>query len=159
MHYNIKFLFLPLAILSLIGCEPQSSDAPTSPNAKGRWYTAEQAVAGKSVFQSHCATCHGPNAEGTADWTTRDANGNFPPPPLDGTAHAWHHPLEDLRKVIAQGGNAFGGVMPAFSETLDDTEISAAIAYFQQQWDDEIYERWLKIDEARQTSQEDESSP
>ena len=36
--------------------------------------------------------------------------------------------------------------MPAFGTTLEDEEILAAIAYFQAQWPDDIYERWLKID-------------
>lgn len=68
------------------------------------------------------------------------------PTALDGSAHAWHHPLEDLQKVVREGGISFGGVMPAFGTTLEDEEILAAIAYFQAQWPDDIYERWLKID-------------
>jgi mono/diheme cytochrome c family protein len=131
----------------LAGCEP--SNSPASGNSLSRWYTPAQAEQGKVLFQANCAVCHGVNAEGTADWFKLDANGKFPPPPLDGSAHAWHHPLADLQRVVKEGGAPFGGTMPAFGTTLDDEEIRSAIAYFQQQWPDDIYERWTKIDNAR----------
>ncbi len=108
-----------------------------------RWYTDEQVQIGEGVFQAECAVCHGAQAQGSDDWRQRDEAGHMPPPPLDGTAHAWHHPLHELRMVIHDGWNN----MPAFGERLDEAEIDAVIAWFQSQWSDAIHEAWLEYDE------------
>ena len=90
--------------------------------------------------------CHGENAEGlVSDWRQRLDDGSLPPPPLNGTAHAWHHPNAVLLQVINNGGAAFGGKMPAFAEVLDESEKLAAIAYFQNFWSDKIYAQWTQI--------------
>src|SRR5690554_4576532 len=93
----------------------------------GRWYTHTQVEAGGPLFAQHCAVCHGEQAEATADWMRRDAQGNFPPPPLNGSAHAWHHPLEVLLTVIDQGGEPYGGVMPPFRDILSHDEKLAVV--------------------------------
>ena len=107
-----------------------------------RWFSEEQVLRGSDLFQQNCASCHGRNAESTANWKQTDTNGNYPPPPLDGTAHAWHHPLDLLRRTILEGGAKIGGLMPAFNGKLSDDEIDAVIAYFQSKWSDEIYQNW-----------------
>ncbi len=124
------------------GC---GSDTPTIDTVPGRWYTTEQVLQGKVLFLNHCASCHGEAAESTPDWRKTDANGNYPPPPLNGTAHAWHHPLAILEQTIATGGIPLGGVMPGFASTLNEDEARATIAYFQDFWPDEIYTRWREI--------------
>jgi mono/diheme cytochrome c family protein len=111
-----------------------------------RWYTEQQVELGRSLFLTHCEACHGERAEATTQWRKTDANGNYPPPPLNGTAHAWHHPLVVLEQTVAIGGIPIGGVMPRFAETLGKQEIRATIAFFQNFWSDEIYARWLEID-------------
>ncbi len=68
-----------------------------------------------------------------------------PPPPLNGTAHTWHHPLEVLDNSIANGGVEFGGVMPGFAEALNEDERMKIIAWFQSLWSEDIYERWQSI--------------
>ena len=85
---------------------------------------------------------HGANAEGTADWKKTDANGNYPPPPLNGSAHAWHHSIPQLARTIKEGGIKLGGVMPPFGDKLSDQDVLAVIAYFQSKWPDEIYTSW-----------------
>lgn len=112
---------------------------------EGRWYTAEQVAEGRRVFGANCASCHGFNAQGTADWKQRNPDGSLPPPPLNGSAHAWHHPMSVLRQVIRDGTASMGGNMPAWGETLTEQQIDASIAYFQSQWSDEIYARWDKM--------------
>ena len=109
-----------------------------------RWYTPQQLAQGEVLFKQNCAVCHGQNAEATPNWKQSDANGIFPPPPLNGTAHAWHHDLEVLRKQIREGGQKLGGVMPAFGDTLTSEQIDMVIAYFQSKWPDELYQRWAK---------------
>ena len=107
-----------------------------------RWFSQAVVDHGQGLFQQHCAVCHGANAEGTANWKQRDADGNYPPPPLDGNAHAWHHSIPQLLQYIKDGSIRIGGVMPAFGEQLSDQEILTLIAFFQSKWSDELYQRW-----------------
>jgi mono/diheme cytochrome c family protein len=89
--------------------------------------------------------CHGKAAKGLVnDYKKPLADGSYPPPPLNGTGHAWHHPLSSLMGSIKNGGIAIGGSMPAFKAKLDNAEMLAAIAYFQNWWPDETYQAWVK---------------
>lgn len=101
-----------------------------------------QVSRGGRLFQQNCTECHGAMGEGTPNWRTLDANGDYPPPPLNGTAHTWHHPLSVLQRTIRQGGIPLGGVMPAFGDKLSDEEIDAILAWVQTKWPDEIYAAW-----------------
>ena len=113
----------------------------------GRWYTESQIREGEPLYQSHCAVCHAADGSATAEWRTLDANGNYPPPPLNGTAHTWHHPLDQLVDTIDKGGAPFGGVMPGFGALLNRAQSVAIVAYIQSWWTDDIYARWAEIDE------------
>ena len=113
-------------------------------NSSARWYAPEQARAGKSLFAAHCASCHGAAGVGSANWQRRGADGAYPPPPLNGTAHTWHHNLTALRRTIAKGGAPYGGKMPAFGGELTDEEQDALIAYIQSLWSDKIYAIWTE---------------
>ena len=141
--------------LALTACEGEQADpkarwtdtaASASAPVAMRWYTPEQVETGAALYAHHCASCHKPNAEGTPDWKTRDANGKLPPPPLDGTAHAWHHPLDVLRQVVRRGGIPIGGSMPAFADKLAPHEIDAILAWVQSHWSDKIYAIWHERD-------------
>ena len=107
-----------------------------------RWYSLQQLEQGRTLFLQHCAVCHGPRAEGTSNWQQPDANGHYPPPPLNGSAHAWHHDLPLLQRTIREGGQKLGGQMPPFAQLLDAPQIDSVIAYFQSQWPDEVYQKW-----------------
>ena len=121
------------------GCAKEGTGEPAQPT---RWYNDQQIVLGRAVFRSHCASCHGERAEATPEWREPGPDGHYPPPPLNGTAHAWHHSLGLLKQTIEEGGAAFGGVMPPFRDVMSDEEMIATIAYFQSFWSDEIYSRW-----------------
>ena len=111
----------------------------------GRWYSPSHVKAGKRVFDANCAVCHGDQGQGLAeDWKQPLADGSYPPPPLNGTAHTWHHPASQLMRTISEGGAAFGGKMPGFSKLLSDVEKATVIAYFQNWWPQEIYDEWIK---------------
>lgn len=149
---QIKTIVLAVgALIALSACDSEQpnqkarwtdSAAPASTPALMRWYTSQQVLSGAVLYARNCASCHKPNAEGTADWMTRDANGKLPPPPLNGTAHTWHHPLTILRTVVSRGGAPVGGSMPAFGDKLSPQEIDAVLAWVQSHWSDRIYALW-----------------
>jgi mono/diheme cytochrome c family protein len=122
---------------------------PFSLNATERWYSQAQVDKGKIVFNSNCVSCHGAEAAGTLEWRKPMDDGKYPAPPLNGTAHAWHHPLTALRRQINQGGAKYGGWMPALDEILTGEQVDEAIAYIQSLWPDKIYAAWLKNDAAQ----------
>jgi mono/diheme cytochrome c family protein len=131
-----------ISALLLAACGPASDGADTVP---GRWYTSAQVESGRALFGEHCAVCHGAEASGTTEWRTPGPDGHYPPPPLDGSAHAWHHSLAQLDRSIAKGGVEFGGVMPGFAAVLDEDQRMATIAWFQSRWPDDIYAKWETI--------------
>ena len=105
--------------------------------AEYRWYSDAQVAQGQAIFQENCASCHGVNAESiAASGDTKAA------PALDGTAHAWHHSNEQLKKTISMGSIQLGGTMPAFSDKLAEADIDNVIAFFQSKWPEETYVNW-----------------
>ena len=119
-----------------------SSTTEASKKDIPRWYTPAQVARGKPLFLQHCAKCHGKQAESVPDWQKPLADGTYPPPPLNGSAHTWHHSLALLRRTVREGGAAVGGKMPPFIDKLSASEIDAIIAWLQSLWPDEIYARW-----------------
>jgi mono/diheme cytochrome c family protein len=108
-----------------------------------RWYSQEQVVKGEVVYSTHCAVCHGDRAQGlVADWQRRLPDGFYPPPPLNGTAHAWHHSLPLLIEIVQKGGVLYDGKMPGFERQLSEEEQIASIVWFQSLWSDETYRLW-----------------
>lgn len=119
--------------------------APTGNKVEGRWYTNAQLIRGKKVFKENCAVCHGANGEGlVADWKKPGADGKFPAPPLNGSAHTWHHSKDLLMRTVNQGGIALGGTMPPFKDKLTDNEKGAVLAHVMNLWQEEIYKAWAK---------------
>ena len=134
------FFILSVCLVILIGCD----NSHERPPIKGRWYTQSQLDMGQAVYTQHCQVCHGTNGEGTPQWREKLSDGSYPPPPLNGTAHTWHHSLRVLMRTLENGGKPLGGSMPGFKDTLSSKEQLAVIAYVQQFWTDEIYETWLQ---------------
>lgn len=133
----MKYLLLTSLSLLLTSCS----------KTENRWYDEELVQKGEIVFKTHCASCHGEKAQGLyKDWQEPLADGNYPPPPLNGTAHAWHHPISILSQYVYFGGEKYGGVMPGFKGKISQKEAVAAIAYFQSFWSDEMYNTWLRND-------------
>ena len=115
---------------------------PAISAAESRWYDQATVDSGGELFKQNCVSCHGLNAEGTKDWKKTDSDGKYPPPPLNGSAHAWHHSKDLLKKTIREGGAKLGGVMPGFGEKFSDEDLDALVAYFQSKWPDDVYHKW-----------------
>ena len=131
-----NLLIMSLCMVALPACNASSDKAV-------RWYSPEQVELGARVFADNCAQCHGLQAQGLVkDWKQRLPDGSYPPPPLNGSAHAWHHRLPLLVEIIQQGGALYDGKMPGFKSSLSEAEQRAAIAWFQSLWSDEIYRLW-----------------
>ncbi|MCU7932575.1 MAG: cytochrome c [Candidatus Thiodiazotropha sp. (ex Codakia rugifera)] len=143
-------LILMLGLTNLTGCDNQkvaSGEKATSvtqsqSSPTDRWYDINQVNRGGELYRETCASCHKPDASGTPNWQELDAQGNYPPPPLNGTAHTWHHPLSVLRRTVKIGGIPLGGTMPGFSDKLNNQQIDDILAWVQSHWTDEIYTIW-----------------
>lgn len=98
---------------------------------------------GKTTFENSCATCHGKVAQGVVkDWKKRLPNGMFPAPPLNGTAHTWHHSPKMLLNTINNGGTQFGGWMPGFKHQLTNKEKQALLDYLYSLWSQDIQQKY-----------------
>jgi len=101
---------------------------------------------GLKVYRVNCAKCHGSEGQGAPNWQQAGADGKYPAPPLNGTGHAWHHPMPVLVSTIKDGTQRIGGKMPPWRDKLTDADISAVIAWFQSRWPGELYEAWARMD-------------
>ncbi|SCY38066.1 Cytochrome C oxidase, cbb3-type, subunit III [Nitrosospira sp. Nl5] len=127
--------------------EPTPSAAvPVTPpkNLAARNLDPEKIKRGEAVYQANCAACHGPKGEATPGWRIPGADGRYPPPPLDDSAHAWHHSTETLERMIREGSPADGGGMPAWEGKLTNQQIDDVIVWIKSLWSDEVYEVWDK---------------
>ena len=142
---NLVFiLFITVFVSACSEEQAVSTSSKTDKSASIRTMDFAQITRGGKLFQQNCAVCHGKQAEGVSDWQKMDANGKFPPPPLNGSAHAWHHPHKVLVDTIKNGTAKLGGNMPAWKDKLSDDEINDIIAWFQSKWSDEIYSAWYE---------------
>ncbi len=135
-------LWALLLLPGLAVAAPAVDGVPYAKDARG--LVIADIKRGEQLFQQNCARCHGERAEGAADWRKRGPDGKYPPPPLNGTAHAWHHPREALARTIRQGTKKIGGNMPPFGDKLAEDEIQAIITWLVSRWPDQIYKVWSK---------------
>ena len=96
---------------------------------------------GHELYAKHCASCHGKNLEGQANWKSPLPNGRLPAPPHDASGHTWHHTDDALAGVIKFGLKPYAGEnyesdMPVFGAILGDEEIAAIVAYIKSTWPD-----------------------
>jgi len=142
--------FILLSLTLLISCDDKVKEQVASSMKKPIIKREVNFLAfsrGLKLYQKNCASCHGKNAEGTPDWRKTEDDGMFPPPPLNGTGHTWHHPTKVLVNLIKNGTAKIGGKMPAWKDKLSDQEINDILAWIKAQWPDEIYAAWYTNDQ------------
>lgn len=144
-------VFVVVAMWMAAGCQESSSPASVTAMNVERTIDAAQVARGKALFEQHCARCHGENAQGDPGWRLRHPDGTFPPPPLDGTGHAWHHSRDWLHEMILSGTEPQGR-MPAWGGKLSDQQIDDIIAWFQSLWPDEVYAAWWEMEQRSRTA-------
>lgn len=99
---------------------------------------------GEQVYVSACASCHGTDLAGQADWRSRGPDGRLPAPPHDASGHTWHHDGDTLFRLTKYGVAAliddpdYQSNMPAYEGTLTDGEIIAVLSYIKSTWPAEI---------------------
>lgn len=146
MYKLLLIVLLPV----LAACDQRETDQATAGPAPAAKVVRQQDTAqiqrGQRVYEQNCAACHGERGKGQpGDWRQRGPDGNYPPPPLDDSAHAWHHPTAVLKRVIAKGGVP-GGNMPAWQGRLSEGQIDDVVAYIKSLWSDEVYAVWDDIE-------------
>jgi mono/diheme cytochrome c family protein len=125
-------IVLILMVIFLVACG--NSESGKAPNS---------VALGQTIFTKNCMDCHGNKAQGIAeDWRKPLANGKYPAPPLNGTAHGWHHSPKVLLNSINNGGEKFGGWMPAFKDKLSEKEKLAVLDYLYSLWPKEIQQKY-----------------
>ena len=137
--YTLANIFLWVFIFSFALIEYSYADSrfPISRDSK------EQVQQGKLLYDQNCASCHKKNLSGTKNWRSVDSDGHTVPPPLNGTAHTWHHSDELLHDIIKHGFNNliknYQGKMLGFGDKLNDKEIDSILAYIKTYWPEDIY--------------------
>lgn len=141
-------------LLALAGCERFGS----RPEGLLRTDKPEVLALGRTVYQQHCAACHGAKLEGQPNWRVRDAAGLLPAPPHDASGHTWHHPdavLFDITKHgVAKAANLkdYRSAMPAFEGSLTDAQIVAVLSWIKAQWPEEIRKQQEAVNAAAEAN-------
>lgn len=146
-----------LAGLTLGGCDSASESALPQPRhpadavLQERGLDPVQVARGRAVYDRHCAECHGDQGTGQpGDWRVRNADGSYPPPPLDDTAHAWHHPTAVLLESVREGSPPGMGNMPAWKDRLSEQQMQDVVAYIKSLWSEPVYRIWRDIERRSQ---------
>ena len=100
---------------------------------------SETITFGKDIYLQECASCHGKNLAGQANWRERDDKGYMPAPPNDKNGHTWHHSDHNLFLMTKYGiekiiGKKYPNNMPAYEDMLSDYEIIAVLSYIKSTW-------------------------
>ncbi len=135
-----------MGIFFLVACSGETPVSGTTDGIKLQPDNSELIAQGKVIYIQDCASCHGTNLEGQGDWKIRSPEGLLPAPPHDETGHTWHHPDQALFDMTKYGVQKFAGPdyesdMPAYADTLTDTEIIAVLSYIKSAWPENIQKR------------------
>ena len=89
---------------------------------------AQDAAAGKEIYEQYCALCHGPQGKGDGSLSA-----NLDPRPRNHTDGAYMNALSDahLLNIVGGGGGAAGlsPIMPAWKDILSAQQIQDVVAF------------------------------
>lgn len=143
---RVEGVFLVMLLLAC-ACEkkesspPSMKETPSVPTSE-QLASMQRLMRGSSLFQEHCAQCHGPEAQGHPDWQNPQV---VAAPPLNGGGNVWKRNKRDLIAVIKNGASRKGEpVMPSWKGRLSDQDIEDVIAWLQALWPPDVYDRWRK---------------
>lgn len=105
---------------------------------------------GAGIYGDYCASCHGADLKGQANWRAQDADGYLPAPPHDETGHTWHHPDAQLIAITRDGtealvGGSYKSRMIGFGGTLSPPEILAVLAFIKSTWPQRVIDAHDRI--------------
>jgi len=108
-----------------------------------------QVSAGRVVYAANCASCHGDKLQGQPNWKERKPDDKLPAPPHDETGHTWHHPDQQLFKIVKLGVAAivpnYQTDMIGFGNRLSDQDIWNVLAYIKSTWPPDIQARQAEM--------------
>lgn len=145
--YAGRLAAAPLLVALLIGCATGPSFRATPPEKSPAPPALDPAAValGAQVYAANCASCHGAELEGEANWKEQNPDGSFRSPPHDASGHTWHHADNVLLEAIREGGARFDGEdiggdspMPAFGGQLSEAEMTAVLAFIKSTWPADI---------------------
>jgi mono/diheme cytochrome c family protein len=97
---------------------------------------------GRTIYAENCASCHGVNLEGQANWQQPLTDGSYPAPPQDASGHTWMHSDTELFVMVRDGSDAgtsnLLSTMPGFGKTLSENDMLAALAFIKSQWPPDV---------------------
>lgn len=102
---------------------------------------------GANVYEANCASCHGADLEGQANWRSPGEDGRLPAPPHDEAGHTWHHDGDTLFQLTKYGVGAlindpdYASNMPIYEGVLSNEEIVAVLSYIKSTWSEGIRAR------------------
>ncbi|WP_225769816.1 cytochrome c [Inquilinus sp. Marseille-Q2685] len=107
---------------------------------------ARQVAAGAAFYSQNCASCHGADLQGQANWRERLPSGRLPAPPHDESGHTWHHPDAVLFEIVKNGYGelappGYETDMPRFVGILSDQEIADVLAFIKSRWPRDVQMR------------------
>lgn len=113
---------------------------------------ARLVIAGKPLYEQHCASCHGVNMQGQLNWRIRMANGRLPAPPHDDSGHTWHHSDQVLLNITLNGlvpgvtaPPGYQSDMPAYQSILSEQQARAVLAYIKSFWSEQSLSTQMEI--------------
>ena len=154
-HRSIKLasLVLVAAIAATIAVVTAQS-MTDQPAGMLPYKDASVVTRGEALYAVHCASCHGADLEGEADWRSPGPDGKLPAPPHDETGHTWHHPDAQLFQITKYGteamvGGSYRSNMIGFHDILTDAEIIAVLAFIKSTWPEPIQARHTEMNRER----------